>query len=310
MIKRLILISFVLSLVYYAGASNSYKTNLSGGLGVDLATEDNTTYMLFARPDSTMKFGTTMLVGSNMTIKNSMTMPDRTTTCPTLLRSNKVFYVVFTDDQKKPRIATYRDSGTGIKYIRSTPLNQICVGKVGACILDRYMFLAWTNSEKFVVVRVYKIDSDGGLSLSYEKVFEDYLAISGISATAAGEYLFISYYDESNHVNISSLEIKGMTGGSISLTPAKDIRLDASKTKIDPTIDAAGERDVVAMWVDDKDEIVRLKWTGMNKSFLEGGSEERYNEKVRTPVGSCFVAEKLWLTYVDKNDEIQVVKYE
>jgi len=62
--------------------------------------------------------------------------------------------------------------------------------------------------------------------------------------------------------------------------------------------------------VDEKEEIIRLKWTGIGKSYLDSGVEERYNDKSDSPVGMTFLKERLWMTYVDKNEEVQVVKYE
>jgi hypothetical protein len=291
-------------------ASTVYKSNYSGGMGADLASLNNDLYLLIARPDTTLKFGKIDLIGNTLTLKNSTMMPDRTTSAPTLVKIKGYTYIVFSDDQHKPRVVAYKDSGSSNKYIFSKPNSQVCVESPSAALSGDVLFLAWTNPEKFIVLRGYRIAADGGIDVVIEKQFDDYLSSKGVGIAAAGDYIFLTFVDETKRVNIAVVEVKGIGGGQITLHPLNEMRLENSRTDLDATIAAETERNVVVAWVDEKEEIIRLKWTGITKSYLDSGVEERYNDKSSSPVGMAFSREKLWITYVDKNEEVQVVRYE
>ena len=291
-------------------ASTVYKSNFSGGLGVDLSSLSDDLYLLIARPDTTLKFGKIELVGTTLTLKNSTMMPDRTSSVPTLVKIKDYTYIIFADDQHKPRVVAYKDSGSSNKYLFSKPNSQVCVESPSAALLGKVLFIAWTNLEKFIVLRGYRIAADGSIDMVIEKTFDDYLSSKGVGMAAAGSYIFFTFVDETKRVNIAAVEVKGIDSGQITLHALNDMRLENSRTLLDATIVAETERNVVVSWVDEKEEIVRLKWTGVSNSYLDSGVEERYNDKSDSPVGMAFAKEKLWITYVDKNEEVQVVKYE
>jgi len=287
-----------------------YKSNFSGGLGADLSALNDDLYLLIARPDTTLKFGKIELVGTTLTLKNSTMMPDRTTSAPTLVKVKDYTYIIFADDQHKPRVVAYKDSGSTNKYLFSKPNSQVCVDSPSAVLLGKVLFVAWTNPEKFIVLRGYRIAADGSIDVVIEKTFDDYLSSMGVGIAAAGDYIFFTFVDETKRVNIAAVEVKGIDSGQITLHPLNEMRLENSRTVLDATIAAETERNVVVTWVDEKEEIIRLKWTGITKSYLDSGVEERYNDKSDSAVGLAFSKEKLWITYVDKNEEVQVVKYE
>jgi hypothetical protein len=291
-------------------ASTVYKSNFSGGMGADLASFDDDLYLLIARPDTTLKFGKIDIIGTTLTLKSSTMMPDRTTSAPTLVKIKDYTYIIFADDQHKPRVVAYKDSGSSNKYLFSKPNSQVCVESPSAALLGKVLFITWTNPEKFIVLRGYRIAADGSIDMVIEKTFDDYLSSKGVGIAAAGDYLFFTFVDETKRVNIAVVEVKGIDGGQITLHPLNEMRLENSRTVLDSTIQAETERNVVVAWVDEKEEIIRLKWTGISKSYLDSGVEERYNDKSDSPVGLAFLKEKLWMTYVDQNEEVQVVKYE
>jgi hypothetical protein len=291
-------------------SSTVYKSNFSGGMGADLASLDDDLYLLIARPDTTLKFGKIELVGTTLTLKNSTMMPDRTTSAPDLIKIKDYTYIIFADDQHKPRVVAYKESGSSNKYLFSKPNSQICVDSPSAALLGKVLFVAWTNPEKFIMLRGYRIAADGSIDIVIEKTFDDYLSSKGVGMAAAGNYLFLTFVDETKKVNIAAVEVKGIDGGQITVHPVNEMRLENSRTVLDATIAAETERNVVVTWVDEKEEIIRLKWTGITKSYLDSGVEERYNDKSGSPVGMAFSKEKLWITYVDNNEEVQVVKYE
>jgi len=308
--KAIIIGMFVCMLVLPSFSSTVYKSNFSGGLGADLASLNDDLYLLIARPDTTLKFGKIELVGTTLTLKNSTMMPDRTTSAPTIIKIKDYTYIVFADDQGKPRIAAYKDDGSKNKYLTSKSNSQICVDSPSATILGKVIFVAWTNPEKFIMLRGFRIAADGNIDLAIEKTFDDYLSSKGVGIAAVGNYLFLTFVDETKKVNIAAVEVKGIDGGQITVHPINEMRLENSRTVLDASIAAETERNVVVSWVDEKEEIIRLKWTGITKSYLDSGVEERYNDKSGSPVGMAFSKEKLWITYVDTNEEVQVVKYE
>lgn len=308
--RAIIIGLFVIVLFMPSFASTVYKSNFSGGLGADLASLNDDLYLLIARPDTTLKFGKIELVGTTLTLKNSTMMPDRTTSAPSVIKIKDYTYIIFADDQHKPRVVAYKESGSSNKYLYSKPNSQICVDSPTAALLGKVLFVAWTNPEKFIVLRGYRIAADGSIDVAIEKTFDDYLSSKGVGVAAAGDYLFLAFVDETKKVNIAAVEVKGIDGGQITMHPVNEMRLENSRTILDATIAAETERNVVVSWVDEKEEIIRLKWTGITKSYLDSGVEERYNDKSGSPVGMAFSKEKLWITYVDKNEEVQVVKYE
>ena len=310
MMRVMLICLLTLMIALPAFASTVYKSNFSGGLGADLASLNDELYLLIARPDTTLKFGKIELVGTTLTLKNSTMMPDRASSAPTIIKIKDYTYVVFADDQHKPRIVAYKDSGSSNKYLFSKPNSQVCVDSPSAALMGKVIFLVWTNPEKFIVVRGYRVAADGGTDVVIEKTFDDYLSSKGVGVAAAGDYLFLTFVDETKRVNIAAIEVKGIDGGQITLHPLNEMRLENSRTVLDATIEAETEKNVVVTWIDEKEEIIRLKWTGISKSYLDSGVEERYNDKSNSPVGLAFSKEKLWITYVDQNEEVQVVKYE
>jgi hypothetical protein len=308
--KVLIAGLFVFVLVMPSLSSTVYTSNYSGGLGSDLASLNNDLYLLIARPDTTLKFGKIELISNTLTLQNSTMMPDRTASAPSIIKIKDYTYIIFADDQHKPRVVAYKDSGSSNKYLFSKPNNQVCVDSPSSALLGKVLFIAWTNPEKFIVLRGYRISADGSIDMAIEKTFDDYLSSKGVGMAAAGNYIFFTFVDETKRVNIAAVEVKGIDGGQITLHPVNVMRLENSRTVLDSTITAESERNVVVSWVDEKEEIIRLKWTGISTSYLDSGVEERYNDKSSSPVGMTFLKERLWITYVDKNEEVQVVKYE
>ncbi len=190
--KAILIGMFVCVLVLPSFSSTVYKSNFSGGLGADLAALGDDMYLLIARPDTTLKFGKIELVGTTLTLKNSTMMPDRTSSAPIVLKIKDYTYIIFADDQHKPRVVAYKDSGSSNKYLFSKPNSQVCVESPSATVLGKVLFVAWTNPEKFIMLRGYRIAADGSIDLVIEKTFDDYLSSKGVGVAAVGNYLFLT----------------------------------------------------------------------------------------------------------------------